>query len=300
MPEKPPVFLLVCVHHRTRPGGELVFHPSVLMGRFAGVTEPDGLFIKGTREEAYERALVAMRSVAIEEIEKVTPPDWLDFIDFYGSLADESDRAVPVLTFAYFENAMGRLLREAVNEDVHGGVDQLFSALGPLSTASAQITMAHALHWINSSTVHDLQLLRRIRNRHAHSRVVDGLDDQSTVDLLGQHHLLPDMLNALSTEFPMEEVFSRRMRMIAASAFTAWTALAQLYVAPTAIRLGMPPGPMFDPSTGAAPEAIVSQHRLMKRFLEVVVWDPLLARLEEVGPIYLSDGKTMIRVLEEE
>lgn len=261
--------------------------------------ESDGVVAERSRDEALERALAAMRSVAVEEIERVTPPDWLEFIDFYASLADESDRAVPILTFSYLENEMERLFREAVNENVHGGVDRLFSGMGPLSSVNAQITIADALHWINDSTIHDLHLLRRIRNRFSHSRVLEALEDQSTVDLLGQHRLLPRMFKALSIDLPIEELASGRMRMIAASAFTSWTALGQLYVAPTAIRLGMSPGPMFDPASGVAPEAIVSQHLLMGRLLEVVAWDPLVGRLKEVGPIYLSDGKTRVFVEEE-
>jgi DNA-binding MltR family transcriptional regulator len=189
----------------------------------------------------------------------VTAPDWIDVIDFFESLESESDRAVPILAFGFIDSEIERLLREAVNQDVHGGVKQLFGALGPLGSASARINMAHALHWLTTEVVEDLHLLRRIRNRYAHGRI-DGLDE-AAVAMIRNHRQLPRMLEAMleTADTPgvdykkaavNEYLFTPRERLVAASAFTAWTALAQLYIAPTALRLGVSPANMLDPGSG--------------------------------------------------
>lgn len=159
--------------------------------------EIGGFFVEGDIEDAYERAQLAIEGIARSRVEEVAPPDWNDVIDFFVSLDEESDRALPVLAFAFIDTEIERLLREAVNQKVHGGVSRLFGPLGPMGAASTRINMAHALHWLSDDTVHDLHLLRRIRNRFAHQRIDDGLRDSQTISDLKDHRLLPRIVNAL-------------------------------------------------------------------------------------------------------
>lgn len=141
------------------------------MHRLQAVANTDGFYVKGTIEEAYERAQSAIEEIAKARVEKVQPPDWVGLIDFFESLDRESDRAVPILAFAFIDAEFSRLLRETLNPEVSGGVATLFGPLGPLGSASTRFNMAHALHWITNETVEDLHLLRRIRNRLAHELV---------------------------------------------------------------------------------------------------------------------------------
>lgn len=158
---------------------------------------PNGFFVEGTVEEAYERAQRAWESIARTQVEEVDPPDWDAVIDFFVSLHDESDRAIPILSFTYIDNGLEVLLREVLNPKVHGGLSELFGPLGPLGNSSARINMAHALHWLREETVHDLHVLRRIRNHFAHELVNQGLKDQRVGDRLRLHRLLPRIIDAL-------------------------------------------------------------------------------------------------------
>jgi len=245
----------------------------------------DGFFVKGTVEEAYERAERAWASRAQESVEQMTSPDWDGAIEFFASLSEESDRAVPILAFAFIDSEIEQLLRAAVNRSVHGGVDQLFGALGPLGSASTRINMAHALHWLTDETVNDLHLLRRIRNRYAHERMPDGLDDERTAQLLANLEMLPRLLNALYAPTPSSEeetqgdsidlFITPRIRIVAASALTAWTALAQLYVAPASISSGVPPWVLLDPKSDSAPEGIIQQSKLFRQMIDTVIVSPM-------------------------
>lgn len=217
-------------------------------------------------------------------MEEVAPPDWNDVIDFFVSLDEESDRALPVLAFAFIDTEIERLLREAVNQKVHGGVSRLFGPLGPMGAASTRINMAHALHWLSDDTVHDLHLLRRIRNRFAHQRIDDGLRDSQTISDLKDHRLLPRIVNALHPQAHdmLKEVgldsrvfMTMRTHIVAASALTAWSALGELYVAPTSMRTGVDPSSLMDPHSPSAPQGIIDQHDQFRRLMETLVVGPV-------------------------
>lgn len=232
--------------------------------------------VEGTIEDAYERARLAWEGIARSQVEDMSPPDWQDLIDFFISLNDESDRAIPILAFAFIDSEIERQMREAVNSETHGGVDSLFGALGPLGSASTRINMAHALHWLTSETVQDLHLLRKIRNRFAHNRVPEGFEDQQTVDLVANHQFLPRILIALLPDLAEEPAndqvsISVRSKIVAAAALTAWTTMAQLYVAPASMRSGVNPSALLNSKSPSAPEGIVAQNELFREMIDSLV-----------------------------
>jgi DNA-binding MltR family transcriptional regulator len=250
------------------------------------VEDVEGLFVEGTIEDAYERAQDAWEGIARSRIEEVSPPDWNDVIDFFVSLDEESDRAIPVLAFAFIDGEIERLLREAVNQKVHGGVSQLFGPLGPMGAASTRINMAHALYWLRDDTVHDLHLLRRIRNRFAHQRIDDGLRDSETISDLSDHRLLPRIVNALypdahnllteaESDLDLRVFMTMRTHIVGASALTAWSALGELYVAPTSVRTGIDPLALMDAHSPSAPQGIKDQHDLFRRLMDTFIVGPL-------------------------
>ena len=151
--------------------------------------------------------------------------------------------------------------------------------------------MCQALGWLADNTVSDLHALRKIRNRFAHNRMPDGLDDSETAELLARHQLLPRFLNSFFatkndsesswvSDPPIQIVsdehlgrleFNVRTRLIMASALTAWTTMAQLYVAPTSMRTGIEPSALLDSNSESAPEGIVAQAEALPGFLDALL-----------------------------
>ncbi len=238
---------------------------------------------------ATEALILGMQGAARDSVEKLAAPDWEQAIEFFTSLADESNRAIPVLAFAYLDTEVEQQMRHALNPAVHGGINGLFGPLGPLGTASMRINMSHALLWITTETAGDFHTLRKIRNRYAHNLVDKGLEDPKTKDLLREHVLLPVILGALnlgvvdiSCGLPERldvDIDAKtttmdlrvRNQLILAFAFTTWRVLAELHVAPSAIRTGVSPSALLDPESPSAPAAIVDQRKHFDKLIRSLV-----------------------------
>ena len=152
-----------------------------------------------------------------------------------------------------------------------------------------RINMSHALLWVTTGTAGDLHTLRKIRNRYAHNLVDKGLEDPKTKDLLREHVLLPVILGALnlgvvdvSSGLPERldvEIDAKtttmdlrvRNQLILAFAFTTWRVLAELHVAPSAIRTGVSPSALLDPESPSAPAAIVDQRKHFDKLIRSLV-----------------------------
>lgn len=180
--------------------------------------------------------------------------------------------------------------------------------------------MAAALGWITSESASDLHVLRRIRNRFAHNRIPEGLRDQATRNMIHNHVLLRRMYSTVfpnppasdskgnQEEIDLFEALSVKAKLITASALSAWTVIAQLYVAPVSLRRGIDPADLLDHESASAPFGIVSQFEETKRLLVAIArivgpdWD---AEFERRG-VYVrtnpdsGDREFVIRVDEEE
>lgn len=88
---------------------------------------------------------------------------------FLQSIEEESDRALPILLFAYIDSVLRECFRRNLNPATH---EHLLEGTAPLSTAGARIRMAYGLGWLSNDVYADLQLIRKIRNECAHSSVV--------------------------------------------------------------------------------------------------------------------------------
>lgn len=212
-------------------------------------------------EKAFvELTLDRVRSQWTHKQELLEPAD---FAAFFLSLQAESDRAVPIVTQAYIDAAVERLIVEEMNERVAGGRKSLVAEGGPLQTSAARITMAHALFWLRDDTAADLHLLRRIRNDFAHDPAA-SFDLPAVADRLRQHAGLRRMLRAIlggegqpgragdtvgggpqgikrsATRMRGLKLECRRM-YVAAAALTAADAIVELYAAPASWRAGLHP-----------------------------------------------------------
>src|SRR6266511_1184702 len=122
----------------------------------------------------------AHRVQLIEQVKKLTY-DTKRFESFLLSLRAESDRALPIVLFAFVEDQLHDHLLRVLNPETVGGLERLFESLGPLATASARIKVASALGWLHNNTAQGLELLRKIRNEFAHYPFTHGFDDRRII-----------------------------------------------------------------------------------------------------------------------
>lgn len=240
-----------------------------------------------TLQKMYAAAQRAIEAIARESVERTPDPDWVGIIRFYGSLTTESDRAVPVLAFAYIENEIQRSLQSALNPSVSGGMKALFGPVGPLGAASANINMAHALYWISDTVASELHILRGIRNSYAHGWMAADLDSSDVARRILTHGsfngtmaalLGPDNLQldwSQQTQ-PITETFRTlypnvRNRIIVASALSAWSVASQLYVGPQVQRHGVSPNALLSADAAEAPDGIRSRDAEFKGFMNTML-----------------------------
>ncbi len=88
---------------------------------------------------------------------------------FFRQLASESDRGAALIGSSLLEDDLEQLLRSAMSPVADPKrVDSLFSGFAPLATFSAKISICYALGLIDENLFHDLEIIRKIRNRFAH------------------------------------------------------------------------------------------------------------------------------------
>jgi len=107
------------------------------------------------------------------------------FESLLANLQAESDRGCVLIAAAYLDDTLEMLLRTYFANDaasVRKAVDPLFSGLGPLSSLSAKTKLAFALKLIDPHQFHNLEMVRKIRNRFAHSFEGAALSSQELAD----------------------------------------------------------------------------------------------------------------------
>ena len=184
-----------------------------------------------------------------------------EFRSFFLSLIGESDRAVPVVAFAYFDSLVRERLQVEMNPLVRGGLAELFGASGPLGSSSAQVRVAQAMYWLRDDVSSELHILRKVRNLFAHEPFTT-FEDRRVAGLLGSLVSakrvveLPFVIRGEIEDDPALGVVreadpdasdavvlptTKRVEFLMAMALNSAIALSDLYVAPAAIRAGLDP-----------------------------------------------------------
>jgi DNA-binding MltR family transcriptional regulator len=89
---------------------------------------------------------------------------WQEWMEEFQA---ESDRACAVLGAAFLDEQLRSLL-ESFFVDDQRKVKELFYQSGPLASFSSRTSLAYVLGFLSPSEVHDLDLIRKIRNDFAH------------------------------------------------------------------------------------------------------------------------------------
>jgi DNA-binding MltR family transcriptional regulator len=121
---------------------------------------------------------------------------WNEFLDVLEELEKDGPRGAALLGHAMLENILKRLLLHAMVPLGKEEEDRLFDGLGPLSGMSSRTILAYALGLISKQTRRDLDKIRAIRNRFAHTGKKVTFDDPEVVKLCARLALQKQDLGA--------------------------------------------------------------------------------------------------------
>ena len=131
--------------------------------------------------------------------------DWQKWSHFFQVLKTESDRGSIILASIWIENLLERKLRALFTKGNSRNRQRLFDLNGPFSSFASKILAAYTIGWIDSDVFHDLELLRKIRNKFAHTIDVKHFEDVAVKKLINEfkiphrHYSDWSELNAAST-----------------------------------------------------------------------------------------------------
>ena len=123
--------------------------------------------------------MTSNRSSRIE----IDPELWQKFFD---ELRTESDRGATILANPWIDNLLERKLKTLFSEGNSATRRKLFDPNGPFSTFSSKILVVYSLGLIDSDIYHDIDLVRKIRNRFAHEIDCIDLEDPKLRSLIEQ------------------------------------------------------------------------------------------------------------------
>lgn len=99
-----------------------------------------------------------------------------DYLIFRRELLKESDRGCALLAASHLDATLQKLF-EVKLIGTKKEQKQLFDYSGPLGSFSSRIIMAYSMGIISKNYLHDLQIIRKIRNDFGHSPLIINFDD---------------------------------------------------------------------------------------------------------------------------
>lgn len=107
------------------------------------------------------------------------------FNKFNEALAQESsDRARLIISAAWIDNFLKVKLQNEFSMGNAKAQKILFSENGSLGTFSAKLNIAYCAGWIEADVYHDLTVIRKLRNKFAHTVDPVSLDEPKTRSLI--------------------------------------------------------------------------------------------------------------------
>jgi hypothetical protein len=100
-----------------------------------------------------------------------------EYFTFRKELTKESDRGCALLAAAHLDFMLEKLLRKKLlGNKKH--FETLFGFSGPLGTFSSRILLCYSIGLISADTLHDIQIVRKIRNEFGHSHSIIDFENQ--------------------------------------------------------------------------------------------------------------------------
>lgn len=104
-----------------------------------------------------------------------------EFITFRQELLKESDRGCALLGACHLEF----LLEKALSATLCGStkhIKNLFDFNGPLGTFSSRILLSHSIGLLSKFQLHDIQLIRKIRNEFGHTAEIISFENDKIIN----------------------------------------------------------------------------------------------------------------------
>lgn len=100
------------------------------------------------------------------------------FKEFNEALASESsDRARLIIAAAWIDTFLKIKLQNEFSKGNAASRKILFSENGPLTTFSSKLNIAFCAGWVDSDVYHDVNVIRKLRNKFAHTIDKVSLND---------------------------------------------------------------------------------------------------------------------------
>lgn len=106
--------------------------------------------------------------VPFEKLPAGIKQNTFEFIEFRRELSKETDRGCALLAAAHLDDMLEKLLRKKLlGNKKH--LELIFGFNGPLGTFSSRVLLCYSMGLISSNDLHDIQIIRKIRNEFGHS-----------------------------------------------------------------------------------------------------------------------------------
>jgi DNA-binding MltR family transcriptional regulator len=139
---------------------------------------------------------------------KKPPARRVDYDEILQEIRTGADRSASILACAWIEDLLEVALRYNLIALSKSEDEGLFAGVGPLSSFSARIRVAHAMGVVSAKLRDDLDALRKIRNDYAHSVLKSKLTDDDRVRLVRK-------LNAVANRNDLESMPTNEVLAIA-------------------------------------------------------------------------------------
>ncbi len=165
-----------------------------------------------------------------------------DWSGFFKSLEEESARGAVILACAFLDAQLRNLLASFLIdepsevEDLIGGLD---TGEKPLSSFSSRIRAAYCLGLLSPMMYHDLNIIRKIRNKFAHRMHDYTFDDPQVVSWCNSLKLSQQITEA-STHFPNTH---GNMFLLSTTELAMWIAMEELKVKTKQLQRKAPKDP---------------------------------------------------------
>lgn len=115
--------------------------------------------------------------------------DWQQWSNFFRVLKSESDRGSTILASIWIENLLERKLQALFTKGNSRNRQRLYDLNGPFSSFASKILAAYTIGWIDSDVFHDLELLRKIKNKFAHTIDFEHFEDVEVKKLINEFRI---------------------------------------------------------------------------------------------------------------
>lgn len=145
------------------------------------------MFIKDMTNDFSENKTIEQNDCLLteEQLRQLQQELSSEAYDFTVTTIQDKHKAIVLSAAARLDVILEKILKKLM-QPCSGNADNLFDTERPLSSFSAKINLAYRLGVIDSNFEHALQMVRKIRNRFAHSKTVLNLSSSPYKDWVNE------------------------------------------------------------------------------------------------------------------